>query len=132
MSRGTSTKLLATLPDKYSSDWMTRLDKRTRIARAVLDRIAALETDAGGAAALSHARQSLIRRAVWIEALIEGHELRLAGGEAIDIGALTQLTNTLLGLYRVIGLERRTKPVRSLHEVMNASVSPIRATESPK
>jgi hypothetical protein len=109
MARGTSTKLLATLPDNYSSNWLARLDKRTKIARAVLERIGALESDAGGADALSHARSSLIRRAVWIEALCEGHELSLAAGKAIDVGALTQLTNSLLGLYRALGLERRQK-----------------------
>jgi hypothetical protein len=121
MARGTSTKLMATLPDKYSSNWLTRLDKRTRIARAVLDRIGALESDAGGEAALSHAKRSLIRRAVWIEALCEGQELRLAAGEAIDVGALTQLTNSLLGVYRMLGLERRQRPVRSLRQIMNGS-----------
>lgn len=50
MARGTSTKLLATLPDNYSSNWLTRLDKRTKIVRAVLERIGALESDAGGKA----------------------------------------------------------------------------------
>jgi hypothetical protein len=114
MARGTSTKLLATLPDNYSSNWLARLDKRTKIARAVLERIGALESDAGGADALSHARRSLIRRAVWIEALCEGHELRLASGEAIDVGALTQLTNSLLGIYRALGLERRQKRLPSV------------------
>ena len=121
MARGTSTKLLATLPDNYSSDWLARLDKRTKIARAVLERIGALESDAGGAETLSHARRSLIRRAVWIEALCEGYELRLAAGEMIDVGALTQLTNSLLGLYRVLGVERRQKPARSLRAVMSGA-----------
>lgn len=122
MARGTSTKLFATLPERYSSNWLARLDKRTRLARAVLDRISALESDAGGADMLSHARRSLVRRAAWLEALIEGHELRLAAGEAIDVGSLTQLTNTLLGIYRQLGLERRQRPVRSLRDVMKGAV----------
>jgi hypothetical protein len=132
MARGKSTKLLATLPDSYSTNWLARLDKRTKVARAVLDRIGALESDAGGAESLSHARRSLIRRAVWIEALIEGYELRLAAGEPVDVGALTQLTNSLLGLYRVLGLERRQKPARSLRDVMNgATVTPLRSADVP-
>ena len=73
MARGTSTSLLATLPEKYASEWLKRLDKHTKGARAVLERIEALESDAGGAVALSsHARRSLLRRAIWIEALCEG------------------------------------------------------------
>jgi hypothetical protein len=123
MARGRSTKLLCTLPEKYSSDWMKRLDKRTKIARAVLERIGALESDAGGGEVISHARRSLIRRAVWIEALCEGNELRLAAGEAIDVGALTQLTNSLLGLYRALGLERKARRIPALKGYLEAKAA---------
>jgi hypothetical protein len=118
MARGVSTKLLATLPDGYSSSWMKRIDKRTKSARAVLNRIADLESDAGGADGISHAKRALIRRAAFIEAVCEGHELRLLKGEEIDVGALTQATNTLLGIYRMLGIDRRLKTVRSLRDVM--------------
>jgi hypothetical protein len=121
MSRGTSTKLLATLPDNYSANWLQRLDKRTKIARAVLSRISELESDAGGAEALSAARRSLIRHAAWLDALVDSHELRLASGEQIDSGAYTQSLNSLIGLLRLLGLERRQKPVRSLRDVMRGS-----------
>ena len=123
MARGRSTKLLCTLPDSYSSNWLDRLDKRTKVARAVLDRIACLESDAGGADAISHAKRSLIRRAAFIEALCEGQELKVTAGQEIDAGSLTQLTNTLLGIYRMLGLERRLKPIRSLREVMSGSAA---------
>ena len=43
-------------------------------------------------------------------------ELQLAAGEQIDIGSYTQLTNTWLGLARTLGLERKSRPVRRLHE----------------
>ena len=89
----------------------------------MLERIGALEGDAGGADGLSHARRSLIRRAVWIEALCEGHELRLAAGEAIDVGALTQLTNSLLGLYRALSLERRARRVPPLKGYLEAKAA---------
>jgi hypothetical protein len=119
MARGKSTKLLATLPDSYSSNWLSRLDKRTKIARAVLARIADLESDAGGAEVLSAARRSLIRHAAWLDCLVDSHELRLASGEAIDTGAYTQSLNSLLGLFRVLGLERKTKSTRTLRDVMS-------------
>jgi hypothetical protein len=47
---------------------------------------------------------------VWIEAMIESHEQNLANGQPIDAGAYTQLINSLLGIYRVLGIERRQKP----------------------
>ena len=112
--------VLATIPDRYSPDFAERLDGRTSIAKAILGRIEAIETDLGGADALSHARRSLIRRVVWLEAIVEHSEQRLAGGEGIDLGGHTQAINTLIGLYRLLGLERRTRKVRTLREVMSS------------
>jgi hypothetical protein len=123
MARGTSTKLLATLPDSYRSNWLQRLDKRTKIARAVLSRIAELESDAGGADGLSAAKRSLIRHAAWLDALVDSHELRLASGEQIDSGAYTQSLNSLIGLLRLLGLERKPRNVRSLRDVMSGKAA---------
>jgi hypothetical protein len=121
MARGKSTKLLATLPDNYSSDWLQRIDKRTKIARAVLCRIAEFEADAGGAESLTAARRSLIRHTAWLDAIVDSHELRLAAGEALDVGAYTQALNSLLGLFRMLGLERRARPTRRLRDVIDGS-----------
>jgi hypothetical protein len=115
-----SGRVMVTIPDKYSADFVDRLDKRTAIAKAILGRIEGIESDLGGGDSLSYARRSLVRRVVWLEAIIEHTEQRLAGGEAIDIGAHTQATNTLVGLYKTLGLERRPKPVARLHEHMRA------------
>lgn len=120
MARGKSTKLLATLPDSYSGSWLDKLDKRTRVARAVLERIAALEADAGGTDSLTAARRSLIRHAAWLDAIVDSHELRLAAGETLDVGAYTQALNSLLGLFRVLGLERKTKRARELGDIIGA------------
>lgn len=118
MARGRSTKLLTTLPDSYSADWLQRLDKRTKVARAVRARIAELETDAGGADSLSAARRSLIRHAAWLDAIVETFEMRLGSGEQIDVGAHTQSLNSLLGLYRLLGLERKARRTETLADVM--------------
>jgi hypothetical protein len=85
------------------------------------ERIADLESDAGGAESLSTARRSLIRHAAWLDAIVDSHELRLAAGEQIDVGSLTQSLNSLLGLFRLLGLERRQKQVRNLRDYLNGS-----------
>ena len=121
MARGVSTRLMATLPDTYRAGWLDKLDKRTKVARAILQRIAALTSDAGGADSLSHAKMSLIRRAAFLEAICESHELQLAGGQEINVGAYTQSLNSLLGLYRLLGIERVARSVRTLREHMGAS-----------
>lgn len=118
MARGKSVKLLATLPDSYSGDWLMKIDKRTKTARAVLGRIGELEADAGGAESLTAARRSLIRHAAWLDAIVDSHEIRLVAGDTIDTGAYTQALNSLIGLYRLIGLERKTKRARSLGEII--------------
>ncbi len=118
-----SPKVLATIPDKYSPDFAERLDKRTSIAKAICGRIETIETDMGGAEALSHARRSLVRRAVWLEAIIEHSEQKLAAGDGIDLGGHTQAINTLIGLYRLMGLERRTRPAIGLRELMDGSAT---------
>lgn len=118
MARGKSTKLMATLPENYSSDWLARIDKRTKVAKAVLARITELEADAGGPDVLTAARRSLIRHAAWLDAIVESYEMKLAAGEQIDVGGHTQALNSLLGLFRLLGLERKAKPVRRLHDVM--------------
>jgi hypothetical protein len=123
MARGKSEKLLATLPDNYSASWLEKLDKRTKVARAVLSRIGELESDAGGAESLSAAKRSLIRHAAWLDALIDSQELKLASGEPVDTGSLTQLLNSLLGLYRLVGLERKPRTVRRLADVMRGEVA---------
>ena len=121
MARGVSTKLKAVLPDTYRAGWMDKLDKRTKVARAIMQRIDLLTSDAGGADSLSHAKMSLIRRAAFLEAICESHELQLAGGQEINVGAYTQSLNSLLGLYRLLGIERVARSVRTLREHMKAS-----------
>jgi hypothetical protein len=118
MARGKSEKLLTALPADYSADWLERADKRTKVWRVATEREAALISDAGGAETLSHSKRSLIRRAVFLELLAETQEMRFTAGEPLDIGAYTQAFNSMLGAYRLLGLDRRTKPAESLHALM--------------
>ena len=124
MARGKSEKLLTALPADYSADWLERFDKRTKVWRAANDREQALISDAGGDETLSHARRSLIRRAVFLELLAETQEMRFTSGEPLDIGAYPQAFNSMLGAYRILGLERKAKPTESLHDLMHVPDEP--------
>ena len=116
MARGKSVRLLGEIPEKYSPDFMERLDRRTVLGKAVSQRFDGVAADCGGLETLAHAKIGLIKRFLWMECVIEGIELQLAAGERIDIGSYTQLTNTWLGIARLLGLERNPRPVRRLHE----------------
>lgn len=120
MARGVSTKLTAQLPAAYSPDWLERIDKRTKIWRAILPRIQRLEEDAGGTDTLTHAKRSLCRRAAFLELLCEAQELRFTSGEPADVGAYTQAFNSMQGAYKTLGcLERKARNAVRLHEHLN-------------
>jgi hypothetical protein len=124
MARGVSTKLTATLPEQYSADWLDRIDKRTKIWRALLPRMRQLEEDAGGADNLTHAKRSLCRRAAFLELLCETQEMRFTSGAPADVGAYTQAFNSMQGAYKTLGcLERRQRNVRTLRDVMQGGAA---------
>lgn len=130
MARGKSVRLLAAIPERYSADFMERLDKRTVLGRAVLERYQAVMSDLGGDEALTTIKRSLVRRFTWFEVMIEGMECRAAAGEEIDIGSWTQLTNSWLGIARLLGLERKSRPARSLQDIMAEGPSDDTVTAS--
>ena len=102
------------IPDRYSADWLDKLDGRTAIARVIRDRLVDLQTDLGGVESLSYQQRSLAKRAIWMEAVIEQQELALARGDEVDQGKLTQAVNSLIGLFRHLGLERKAQDVPDL------------------
>lgn len=114
MANANATSKAQTVPASYTHDWISALDQRTRLARAVQGRLRALEADLGGD--LSYQRQALAKRVVWTEALIEQFEAALARGDDVDIGKLVHLNNSLTGLLKTLGLDRVARDTPSLHE----------------
>jgi hypothetical protein len=121
MARDKSEKLSASLPANYRPDFLTQLDGRTTLGKAVRERHEAILTDLGGPDSLSSIKLSLVRRFVWFEAMIEGMECRAAASEPVDVGVWTQLVNSWLGIARMLGLERRPKRLPSVAEYLKAS-----------
>ncbi len=121
MTRGVSEKLLISIPATYRPGFIEEMDRRTVMGRAVHSRINAMQSDLGGADALSHTRRSLVRRAVWLELLIEAHESTFADGKGLDVGGYTQALNSYLGVCRLLGIDRRSKPTRRLRDVIEVS-----------
>ncbi|WP_026148105.1 hypothetical protein [Thioalkalivibrio sp. HL-Eb18] len=108
----------AETPSRYSSGWIDKLDGRTRLAQAARERLDALQADLGGADALSYQRQSICKRVVWLEVQIEQREAALARGEEIDEARHANNINTLTGLLKAIGLDRKARDVPSLSEYL--------------
>lgn len=123
MARRKQVKLLAQLPRDYEADFMERIDRRTVLGKSVLQKFTAVVADLGGEESLSTVKRSLVRRFTWFEVMLEGIECRMASGEEIDIGAWTALTNTWLGIARMLGLERRARAVKTLRDVMRGDAA---------
>ena len=111
---------LQDVPPKFTHDWLDKLDGRTNMAKSLQQRHSALMADLGGQSALSYQRLSLTKRAIHMEALIEQQESSLARGEDVDTGKLTQSINSLIGLYKTLGLDRVARDV-SLTAVIERS-----------
>ena len=107
------------IPTDYAQDWLEKLDGRTRLAQACRTRYAALTDDLGGHDALSYQRRSLAKRAVWLEAVIELQEAAMARGEDVDQGKVVQSLNSLLGVFKTLGLDRKARDV-SLSDYLEA------------
>ncbi len=116
MARKPKQKLLTQIPAKFDPDFVERLSKRYSLTRIVKGRLAALEAHVGGEP--SYVQRSLIRRTIWLELLTESYEQKVASGTEVDVGALTQLNNTLKGLYKDLGIQPTARPIESLHEYM--------------
>lgn len=119
MARRPKQKLLTQIPVRFDPDFIERLSKRYSLTRIVQSRRDALEAHCGGD--LSYIQHSLIKRTVWLELLTESYEQKVAAGEQVDVGALTQLNNSLKGLYKDLGIKPTARPVRGLREVMRGS-----------
>lgn len=105
---------LADIPERFTPGYLADLDGRTAIAVAMRARWQELTDDLGGADRLSYAQRSLVERALWIEHLIAQQERELAEGRDADVGRMVQAGNSLLGLYRTLGLQRCAKDVTDL------------------
>lgn len=106
------------VPDRYSAGWIESLDGRYALARSIRARFAAVAADLGGIEQLSYQQRSLIERALFLEAHIAQHEQALASGEEVDGGQWTASLNSLVGLWRLLGIERKQKPV-SLRDLVS-------------
>ena len=104
------------LPADFSPRFLDHMDGRTVAARELRRRLDEVHQDLGGADSLSYSVRSLVRRAIWLESWLESQEALAAEGHDIDVGKQTSALNTLLGIWKSLGLERRAKDVPSLRQ----------------
>lgn len=107
---------LAEIPERFAAGYIDRLDGRTAIAVTMRNRWQQMTDDLGGADRLSYAQRSLVERALWLEHWLAVQEEALASGDCgnFDAGRWTQACNSLMGILKTLGIERRQKDVTDL------------------
>jgi hypothetical protein len=109
------------VPAKFEEGFLATMDGRGRTVRTLRQRLGALISDLGGAAGLSYQEQSLCKRLVHLERLIERKESTLAHGGNVEETNYLSAINALTGLCGKLGLKRRAKPVLSLSDYLAKS-----------
>lgn len=109
MARRPKHKMLTTIPSKFDPNFIERLNRNYTLAKIVQARRDELIEHCGGTP--SYVQHSLIKRALWLELIIEAQEQKFANAEVTDVGAFTQASNTLLGIYKILRITPEAKKV---------------------
>jgi hypothetical protein len=112
----------STLPTEFQPGFLSKLDGRTEISRLLNGNYQAIVADLGGEAEQSHIKLALVERFTFLEAVLCGIESQIAlartvkgkAGQAAAvkleselIGKWIQAVNSLTGLAKTLGIERR-------------------------
>lgn len=122
MPRGKGTKP-RTVDKRFRPGFIADLDGRYPVVRGLKHRLACYLSDLGGPANLSHMEQTVVKRIVHLEHLVEQKESAIIRGTATDIHEYIASVNCLSGLLNRIGLKRRAKKI-SLHDYLDAKRQP--------
>ena len=118
MTRGVSTTLPTHLPARYRRGVLWTTDKRCKVTREIATDLVELSQDLGGWDSLSAQQRMLCERVVFLRRrCLEFESAVMAGKELpFEAGTYSNLANVLVGYLKALGLERRQKAVKSLHE----------------
>ncbi len=98
------------LPAKFKVGFLSVLDGRTDLAKALRASYEAVVNDIGGKDDVSTVKAALVERFVWLQAILQTLEHEMAQGltdKAEAIGKWIQAVNALSGLAKVLGVDRK-------------------------
>lgn len=104
-------------PKRFETNFLQKLDSRTRSWKILNASFTEVCADLGGQEGLSHIQQTLCERYVFLEFFLKTMEARIAAqpkNSAKLISRWIQALNSLLGLSKTLGLERRTRQIENL------------------
>ena len=101
----------------FEPKFLEDLDHRYAAAKLMRERYAAVSADCG--AEKSAQRDLLARRATFLSVVLETQECNALQSGAFDAGIYCQAVNTLIGLFRALGIERPLKNARDLRSYLS-------------
>ncbi|MBW8042458.1 MAG: hypothetical protein FVQ85_21020 [Planctomycetes bacterium] len=111
------------LPHKFVPGFIEQIDKRTVIYDLLNTSYCEVVGDMGGAEGMSHVKQSLAERYVFMEFWLRTLENKILSNPKKTValvGRWVQAMNTFMGLSKTLGLERRAMPVVSLQSYVKS------------
>ena len=103
------------IPQTFVPKFLDDLDQRCGITKEIKRRYETLVEDTG---ADSYQQEMLCQRAIFVGVQLETMECMAAESGKFDPGIYTQMTNSLLGLLKALGLDRKIKDAASLKTYM--------------
>lgn len=102
------------LEGAFVAGFISRLDGRTELAKALKSRFDSIADDLGGERELSALKLSLLERLVWLEATLSRIEADLANtndpkSASETLARWIQAVNSFTGLCKTLGLERKMR-----------------------
>ncbi|HEY1375537.1 MAG TPA: hypothetical protein VGF55_02025 [Gemmataceae bacterium] len=94
------------VPAEFTPKFWQDLDRRLHPAKEIVRRVERLKRDSG---ADSYQKELLCERAAFVSVVLETFEVEAGQTGRIDLGAYVQAVNSLVGLLRHLGLEKRAK-----------------------
>ena len=116
---------------RFRLSFLSDLDGRYPVVRGPKYRYGCYLADLGGEQNLSTMEQTLVKRIVHLEHLVEQKESVLLRGGAFDVHGYLAAINTLGGLLSKIGLKRRARQI-SLKDYLANSQQPAPSGPQPK
>jgi hypothetical protein len=108
---------LRDLPPEYRVGFLREFDQRTALFQRLNGIFQSIVADCGGHEVVTHAKLALIERAVFLESVIQGWEEMVARDPVENenlMGRWIQAVNSLTGIYKVIGVERKVQKTLDL------------------
>ena len=108
---------ITVIQDDFIMRFWSGADHRKSIVKELRRRIETLKADVNSD---STQKNTLCERVVFVTAQLETMERRCIESGFFDSGTYIALSNCLTGMLRLLGLERRAKPVQNLKDYIKS------------